>query len=389
MDTTLAQGEELGGYTIAGLLGIGGMGQVYRAVQTATGRDVAIKVLSGSESRDAFRFENEAVLQSSLSHRNLVAFHETFIDRGRRCLVMEYVPGESLADRLRRSGRLNMAEAISVVGQIAAAAAHMHAAGIVHRDLKPFNVRITPDGTVKVLDFGIAKGRQTPALTGNGEMVGTPEYSSPEQLRSGAATPRSDVWALGILLYEVLTGHVPFRGRFPSQVWTAIQRGPQPSLSAVIADPAQAVRLNEVLARCLSLEPRRRFANAAELAAALGGRAQKPRDGVARRIWLAAMCLPVVTMLTAAVWPHGAAPAAGAAVAPKTPHRIDVTQGTADVVLDGREIGRTPLDYPAASREVVTLELRQPGFEPLVQRFDVSRRAVWTFTMRPTAQEGR
>jgi len=397
MRATLQNGASLGEYRIVELLGAGGMGEVYRARHERLGRDVAVKVLAAEHGGDdAVRFENEARIQAVLTHDNLAALYDYVELQGLRCLVMEYVPGESLADRLRRTGRLAPAEALSILRQIAGAAACMHRNGVVHRDLKPSNVRIDGGGRVKVLDFGIAKARNTPGLTAAGAVIGTPAYASPEQLRTGAVTPQSDVWAMGILLYEMATGRPPFRGTVPSQVWEAISRSPREPVTAHVQS-ADGERIERIVTRCLAIDPRQRYADADALLAVLSGAgapdALPPEIQPGERMtaaahvlarqwaWLAAGAL---IALAIALFSSGGGSAPDAV---RTPHRIDTTGGSAEVVINGTSFGRTPIDYEAAPGEMITLELRRPGASPLVERFDVSSRGAWTFTLRAEPED--
>ncbi|MEX2271795.1 MAG: serine/threonine-protein kinase [Vicinamibacterales bacterium] len=396
MAARLAIHQELGDYRVAEFLGAGGMGEVYRAVHRTSGREVAIKITGitgaaapagGSEAGD--RFETEARIQASLSHPNIAAMHNYFEHGGRRCLVMEFVPGETLATRLARDRRIPAAAALALLKEVATAAAFMHVRRIVHRDLTPANIRITPDGRIKLLDFGIAQVEHRKGLTAEGEVIGTPAYLSPEQLRSGGATPQSDVWALGVLLFEMITGRPPFGGRFPSEVWQAIEKGRVPEVNGTLpaGDPNRP-RVDAILRQCLAVDSCARFANAGELVAALAANATHdthrthghrthaqptyPRTHHAV-VWFAAAAVAVLVFV-ASRESHTAPPT--------SVHRIDVTEGVAEVLINGRHRGRTPHDYTAAAAEIVTIELRQEGFLPVRQRFVVTERPVWTFSMR-------
>ena len=227
---SLAAGTKLGPYEVLAPLGSGGMGEVYRARDTRLGRDVAIKVLPADRLSDPYRrarFVQEARAASALNHPHIVTIHEIESAEGVDFIVMELVPGDTLAQRLRR-GALSPSEALRLAIPLADALAAAHAAGIVHRDLKPGNVMVTPDGVVKVLDFGLAKlvrsdtadsdERTATAppdaipLSRAGAVTGTIGYMSPEQASGGTADARSDIFSFGVLLYEMVTGRRAFSG---------------------------------------------------------------------------------------------------------------------------------------------------------------------------------
>jgi serine/threonine protein kinase len=234
----LSPGTRLGVYEVTAQIGVGGMGEVYRARDTKLGRDVALKILPPALAADAdrvARFEREARLLASLNHPHIGAIYG-FEDAGDApALVLELVEGDTLDDRVRRSP-LPLSKALAVAQQIADALDAAHAAGIIHRDLKPSNIKITPDGVVKVLDFGLAKARagegsppdlsKSPTMTGDGTnagvILGTAAYMSPEQARGKALDKRTDIWAFGCVLYEMLTGRLAFAGETLSDTIVAI-----------------------------------------------------------------------------------------------------------------------------------------------------------------------
>ena len=236
-------GRRLGAYEIQGLLGVGGMGQVYRGRDTRLQRDVAIKVLPSAVASDPerlARFEREAQLLASLNHPHIAAVYgleDGPLEAGHsvRAIVMELVDGETLADRIAR-GPLPVGEALHMARQIADALDTAHEKGIIHRDLKPANIKITPDGTVKVLDFGLAKlvvtsdADVTAMATREGAVVGTPAYMSPEQARGQAVDKRTDIWAFGSVLYELLTG----RPALDSPEWRALPRDTPPGAERLL-----------------------------------------------------------------------------------------------------------------------------------------------------------
>ncbi|HEY2796861.1 MAG TPA: serine/threonine-protein kinase, partial [Thermoanaerobaculia bacterium] len=226
---TLAAGTRLGPYEIVSPLGAGGMGEVYRARDERLRRDVAIKVLPAALANDSerlTRFRREAQVLASLNHSQIAAIYGLEDAGAAEALVLELVDGDTLAERIAR-GPVPIAEAISLARQIAEGLEYAHERGIVHRDLKPANVKITSDGKVKILDFGLAKALETggsaspdvtssPTLTGVGTqaglIIGTAAYMSPEQARGKPVDKRADVWAFGCVLYEMLSGRKAFDG---------------------------------------------------------------------------------------------------------------------------------------------------------------------------------
>jgi Tol biopolymer transport system component len=278
----LAAGSRLGPYEIVAPLGAGGMGEVYRARDTRLGRDVAVKVLPPhlAETPEArARFDREARTISQLSHPHICTLHDIGRQDGIDYLVMELVDGETLARRLEK-GALPVAEVLTLGRQIAQALDRAHRAGVVHRDLKPGNVMLTKGGA-KLLDFGLARAlglapttdamSQSPTMTGpltaEGTIVGTFQYMSPEQLEGREADARSDLWALGCVLYEMTTGVRAFNGGSQASLIAAIMERQPPPLSSV--QPVTPPQLERVVTRCLQKDPDARFQSAGDLAFAL------------------------------------------------------------------------------------------------------------------------
>ena len=268
----MSPGTRLGPYEVLALLGAGGMGEVYRARDTKLEREVALKILPPAFTADAdraARFEREARLLASLNHPHIGAIYGFENSGGVPALVLELVEGETLDDRVRR-GPLPLPEAVAVAQQIGDALDAAHGAGIIHRDLKPSNIKITPEGVVKVLDFGLAKAHAaeraapdlsmsptaTAAGTNAGAILGTAPYMSPEQARGKALDKRTDIWAFGCVLYEMLTGRPVFRGETLSDTIAAIL-GREPNWGAL--PPATPAPLRMLLQRCLEKDQKRRL----------------------------------------------------------------------------------------------------------------------------------
>jgi Tol biopolymer transport system component len=269
-------GRRIGVYQVSELLGVGGMGEVYRARDTRLGRDVAIKILPPSLTADPgrlARFEREARLLASLNHPRIGAIYGVEESDGLPALVLELVEGATLADLIAR-GPLPLKDALPITRQIAAALDAAHERGIVHRDLKPANIKITSEGVVKVLDFGLAKtaARDDPAgqppvvtvdATREGVILGTTFYMSPEQARGQAVDKRTDIWAFGCVLYEMLTGHKALAGATMSDTIAAILEREPDWTRLPAAVPPAIVRL---LHRCLEKDPKRRLRDIADAA---------------------------------------------------------------------------------------------------------------------------
>ena len=263
---TISAGTTLGVYEVLGSIGSGGMGTVYRARDTRLPREAAIKV---SAARFTDRFAREAHAIASLNHPNIT----TLYDVGPDYLVMELVEGPTLADRIAQ-GPLSVDEAAGIARQIAEALDYAHERGIVHRDLKPGNVKIRPDGLVKVLDFGLAKAGaaiaalsdQSPTMTAHqteaGVIVGTAAYMAPEQVKGQEVDKRADIWAFGCVFYEMLTGASVYRGDSTQETMASVLRD-EPDLTKV---PAQARRL---LKRCLEKDPHKRLRHIGDVMALL------------------------------------------------------------------------------------------------------------------------
>ena len=287
---TIVPGTRVGPYEVLELIGEGGMGEVYRATDTNLKRAVAIKVLPDTVVADAdrlARFQREAEVLARLNHPNIAQIYGLEKFEGGTALVMELVEGPTLADRIAE-GPLSLDEALPIAKQIAEALEAAHEQGIIHRDLKPANIKVRADGTVKVLDFGLAKAIDpaigaafgdrriansptitSPAMTQAGMILGTAAYMSPEQARGKIVDKRADIWAFGAVLYEMLTGRRAFAGDDVSDVLASVlAREPDWTRLPAGLSPQFVVYLK----RCLEKDPKRRVRDIGDVSLALDGR---------------------------------------------------------------------------------------------------------------------
>ncbi|MHC4708378.1 MAG: protein kinase domain-containing protein, partial [Planctomycetota bacterium] len=267
-------GQKVGTFEIIKIIGRGGMGVVYLARDTKLDRSVAIKSIPVElvgDSTARMRFKREAKLLASLNHPNIAVIHEIIEEEKLGYLVLEYVPGDTLAQRIARKP-LKLQESLSIGQQVAEAISAAHEKGVVHRDLKPGNIKITPDGRVKVLDFGLAKASASEAITEEatvtqtGHIIGTPAYMSPEQARGKPTDTRSDIWSFGCVLYEMLTGMVLFKGETASDTLANILKT-EPNFQPLPESTPANIRV--LLRRCLEKDPHRRLRDMGDIAITL------------------------------------------------------------------------------------------------------------------------
>ncbi|MBV8906376.1 MAG: protein kinase, partial [Acidobacteriia bacterium] len=344
-------GTELGPYRIVARIGAGGMGEVYKARDTRLEREVALKVLPTIMTGDASRrrrLVREAQIASRLNHPNIVTVYDTGESAGRVFIAMEYVAGKPLQARIPPGG-LQLEEALRYARPIAAALAAAHEAGIVHRDLKPGNIMVTPDGAVKVLDFGLARMTQgaeaasdadlKPTMSASGIILGTPSYMAPEQAQGKRVDKRADIWAFGVVLYEMLTGERLFKGGTAADTLAAVLTF-QPNWQSI---PKRAQRL---LRRCLEKDPQRRLRDIGDVWDLLEPDVATPSSEppAATRKWMIASLLLAITAI-AGLWTAWRTSHAGAAGHPLT--RVSVDLGpeairgisfTAEISPDGRRL---------------------------------------------------
>ena len=320
----LTPGTRLGVYEVTAQIGEGGMGQVYRATDTTLGRQVAIKILPDALAADPdrlVRFEREAKTLASLNHPHIAAIYGFEKSAGTHALVMELVEGDDLSQKLAglraRGSGLPIDEALSIAKQIAEALEAAHEQGIVHRDLKPANIKVRPDGTVKVLDFGLAKviepvsAMSVNAMTSPtrsihatqaGIILGTAAYMSPEQAAGKPVDKRSDLWAFGVVLFEMLTGRQLFDGETVTHVIAAVLTK-EPDWTVLPAATPSIVR--RLLRRCLEKDPRRRLHDVAdarlEIDDAIAAPAMDAPAPTGRFLWRTAAAIVVTALASAAL----------------------------------------------------------------------------------------
>jgi serine/threonine protein kinase len=407
----------IGDYRLIDFVGAGGMGEVYRAVHLKLGRVVAIKVLTQTERTPHLieRFHNEARLHSRLQHPRIATLHDFLETAGQPCIVMEYVDGQSLDEQIKLAGRLPATDALRIFQSIVEGVAYIHNNGIIHRDIKSNNIKITAGGDVKLLDFGIARSGESPKLTVVGDVVGTFQYLSPEQLTGGTADVRSDIWALGVLLYEMLSGDVPFNASSIGGLYEQITRTDYQPASTYNLSVSAAV--DAIVARCLKRNPSARYQSAEELlrdvervvntgsaaAVEVSGTFRAVPLAFARENWRALLALlgggilliSVLYFLLADNGPQNSAntsnpialpspsatnyvaqPALSGNTKPNAPSNpssepvvttiyVDESIGQAEILINGEPKGSTPYKLAGAHGQEFDLTVRKAGFEDL------------------------
>src|SRR5579872_1017739 len=263
-------GDSIGDYQIIGILGAGGMGKVYKVKNVISDRVDALKVLLPNLADDpelADRFIREIKVLASLNHPNIAGLRTAFRLENQLLMVMEYVEGTSLDERCK-AGRIPMEDAISYIQQALAALGYAHKHGVIHRDIKPANMMLTPDGVVKLMDFGIAKSKTDKKLTQTGTTMGSLFYMSAEQVQGNELDGRSDLYSMGVSLYEMVTGSRPFQGKSDFDIMIAqLQQAPLPPMQMM---PDLPKALNDIIMISLEKEPAKRFQTAEAFASALG-----------------------------------------------------------------------------------------------------------------------
>lgn len=394
---SLHEGDRFGRYQLRERLGAGGMGVVYRAIDRTTGALVALKVLADADPAAARRFEHEARLHARLQHPLIPRLIEATTVEGCRCIAMDYVGGVTLTQYIARRGRLRAAEATALFSQLAEAVGHLHACRVVHGDLKADNVKVLPDGQLRLLDFGIARELvgPVPVPASGGEVAGSVHSLAPEVLNGAPAGLAADVWALGVMLYEMCTGLLPFDGATLEQVIAQVhQAAPVPAVQRV---PDLPPALSAVIDGCLQRDLARRWPSVAAMLAALNEPVATPLPAATpRSAWtLPRLAMPVLPwtsggrvawaaiaagccgllsllLLLLALMPWGAPvqdwwrfpPEADLAAMrdrgewPQAEVRIDSLGGAAELWAGDRLLGRTPFTARAPIGARVALRLR-------------------------------
>jgi serine/threonine-protein kinase len=407
----------IGEYRLVDFIGAGGMGEVYRGVHARLGRMVAVKILTtdSSEPAGAQRFLNEARIQSAMRHPGIATLYDFLEWESRPVIVMEYVDGQTLSDRLQAAGALSALEVASIGASVADTLGYVHSQGIVHRDLKCNNIKIAANGQVKLLDFGIAKAQTDARLTRTGFVVGTFQNLSPEQVMGEEASPASDIWAFGTVLYEMATGRPTFNDLTAPEMFAKIARAEFPSPS--LLNPSISRELEAVIVRCLKKKPAERYETAdrlrddlARVKSTLSDRqgapfVPKPRSIPAwNSTWgivggaAAAVVLIGIGVLAMRPTPPPHDPVQPPPIV-SIPEKQPVDDGqpthgtvtlkvqgdmSAEVWENGHSVGNTPYTVTLPLGKRVDVVLKRPGFEEIPVQFEVDKKEYnYTYTMEP------
>jgi eukaryotic-like serine/threonine-protein kinase len=282
---SIGPGAALGGrYEILQVLGEGGMGVVYKARDRELDRVIALKVIRpglASNPDIVARFKQELLLARQVTHKNVIRIFDLSEAEGLKFITMEYVEGLNLKAFITQATKLPAEDATQIIKQVCQALLEAHEEGVVHRDLKPQNIMVDSQGRVKVMDFGLARSAELSGLTQTGGILGTPDYMSPEQVKGEEADARSDLFSLGIVFYELLTGRMPFQANTPyATLWKRVNDRAVPPAKL---DPSVSAQLSQIVAKCLEPDPESRYQSAAEILRDLeAGTAPRPLLGPGR-----------------------------------------------------------------------------------------------------------
>ena len=392
MSPTPDIGEKVGSWLLLERLGVGGAGIVFRAEHSTSRQIAAVKILTGAaDPNAAARMRNEARILKRIRHPQIAEYIEYVDHHGLPCLVMRYVPGPTLAEYLQRSGPVREQAALTIIQQIATAVGYLHAQGIVHRDLKPENVKIGQSSEAVLLDFGIARDDRSATMTRVHRVIGTLGYLAPERLRGEPATTRTDVWALGVMLVEILSGRSPFDADAIEEVGYRQKKGWRAALPAATVSP----RVAELLDRCLAVRPERRPPDAGAMATSVHDAVGVATGGDDRingssRPWATASAARrmLIGVAAAAVLAAAVSWMLGGPTVPVGPKSVDngpahppastlaevlveTSDGPAEIYSRGQPIGTTPYRAQLPVGDKVELELRRLGYEPYPVQFEV------------------
>ena len=288
-----APGTLLGArYQVLKILGQGGMGAVYQARDQELDRIIALKVIRpelAANPNILARFKQELILSRNVTHKNVVRIFDLGEAGGTKFITMEYVEGEDLRILLRSKGKLSAQEAVNVIEQICRALDAAHSEGVIHRDLKPQNVMQDPQGRVVVMDFGLARSLESEGMTQSGALVGTLEYMSPEQALGASLDPRSDLFAAGLIFFELLTGKAPYKA--DTAIASLMKRTHERAVPASDVDPSVPVSLSAIVSRCLERDPKDRYQSAADLLKELEAWSSDPDRAVSSHVGIAPSAL--------------------------------------------------------------------------------------------------
>ena len=405
----------IGEYRITGLIGEGGMGRVFRAVHTRLNRVVAIKILTAASGDGVFiqRFFNEAQIQSQLRNPGIATLYDFTEFHGSPVIIMEFVDGRTIQQITESQGAWTPAQAVPVLLSCARTLAYVHSLGIVHRDLKSANVKVTLAEEVKLLDFGIAVGSAAQRLTVAGFVIGTFQSLSPEQTRGEPATSASDIWAFGVLAYEMLTASLPFEGSNAAELFSKISRAR--FTAPTVLKPGLPGTFDNIIGRCLKRDPADRYASMDDLARDLArisitNEVSPRRPGFRKVIGrplaitgaVLALCLLLALGFHLLQQPQTESGNGVSCVGCDPPNdvnlhadangqngqpanmrvvTIDTFNGSAEVWQNGVKLGDTPFEFHRPYGESVSATLKRPGFHDLPILFDVGERPTYEFNL--------